>query len=143
MTYSGLFNKPTLVAPLGKTRSTVIIGEKHMTNVMKKRIVDVHNFEGSFSYDGNMVWSGKISAFVEPNAPYHLNDTSFEEGETALCKEMLDVTGGYEPYDVDVELKTITRRKYNSDDELVSSKLIWSEQLLFEEWNSTRSSGVC
>jgi hypothetical protein len=56
---------------------------------------------------------------------------------------MLDETGGYEPYDVDVELKTITGRKYNSDGELVSSKLIWSEQFMIEEWNSTRSSGVC
>ena len=109
---------------------------------MKTRIVDVHNFEGSFLYDGKMVWSGEITTFVETNAPYHLNDESFEEGKTALYKEMLDVTDGYEPYDVDVELKTITRRKYNSDDELVSSKLIWSEQLMFEEWNSTRSSGV-
>jgi hypothetical protein len=110
---------------------------------MKTRIVDVHNFKGSFLYDGNMVWRGKIITYVEPNAPYHLNDESFEEGKTALYKEMLDETGGYEPYDVDVELKTITGRKYNSDGELVSSKLIWSEQLMFEEWNSTRSSGVC
>ena len=110
---------------------------------MKTRIVDVHNFEGSFLYDGKMVWSGEITTFVETSAPYHLNDKSFEEGKTALYKEMLDETDGHEPYDVDVELKTITRRKYNSDGELVSSKLIWSEQFMIEEWNSTRSSGVC